>query len=144
MASRQPVFWPLLLDSSYALLSFYGQSIARPAWGFVASLFAFAAAYALPLLLLGKVGFWQAMAFAAEYSAHNFIPLLNTLFRFALAPSGYTTGFETRLGALHRALFIHARRPIRLDHRRFHFSAALRGVLLFLLLLGLRNRFRMK
>ena len=138
-------FWPLLLDSTYALLSFYGQSISRPIWGFVASLFAFASAYALPLLLPGKVGFLQAVGFAAEYSGHNFMPLLNTLFRFALTPSGYTTGFETRLDAIHRQLFIHGQSGL-FDWivAASVFQQLFGGVLLFLLLLGLRNKFRLK
>lgn len=136
-------FWALLLDSAYALLSNYGQSISRPIWGFIASFAAFAVAYTLPLL--GKVGFEQAVVFAVEYSAHNFFPLLNTLFRFALTPSGFTTGFETRLDAIHRQLFIHGQTGL------FDWIVAasvlqqlVGGVLLFLLLLGLRNKFRLK
>ncbi len=131
-------FWPLLLDSAYALLSDYGRSIAPPLYGFIASFVLFAAFYSG--MLVDRVGMGLRLIFSLEYSWHNALPFLNTLFRFALRPEDYASGFELRLKQVQET--------IGLDFDWFVLASVVQqlfgGVLLFLLLLGLRNKFRLK
>ena len=131
-------FWPLLLDSAYALLSNYGQSISRPLWGFAASLFGFGAFYSG--MLVDRMPLGQRLVFALEYSWRNTVPFFNTLFRFALKPEGFASGFDRHLKDASLAIgpdfdWIVAASV---------FQQLFGGVLLFLLLLGLRNKFRLK
>ena len=131
-------FWPLLLDFAYALLSNYGQSISRPLWGFAASLFGFGAFYSG--MLVDRMPLGQRLVFALEYSWRNTVPFFNTLFRFALKPEGFASGFDRHLKDASLAI----------GHDFDWIIAAsvaqqlLGGILLFLLLLGLRNKFRLK
>ncbi len=131
-------FWPLLLDSAYALFSDYGRSIARPIYGFIASFVLFTALYSG--LLVDRIGMGLRLVFSLEYSWHNTLPFLNTLFRFALRSADYSSGFELRLKQVQET--------IGLDFDWFVLASVIQqifgGVLLFLLLLGLRNRFRLK
>lgn len=131
--------WSLLLDSGYRALSGYGQSVTRPLVGFCASFVVSAIYYAL-FVLTQAMPLEKSLGFSAEYSFRNTFPLTNTLFRFALQPNDYESEFETRMSLVANSASVWMDAII-------HFSVAqqaIGAVLLFLLLLGLRNRFRMK
>lgn len=140
----------LFLDSAYSLLSGYGQSVWRPLSWLATSFAAFWFVYA-PLILLNAMPLEKSIWFATEYSARNTVPLTNTLFRFALAPTDYKSGFVARMDEVHAATS-----EVTTDGSMaagglmdwiIGFSIAqqiIGAILLFLLILGLRNKFRMK
>jgi uncharacterized protein YjbI with pentapeptide repeats len=132
-------FWPLLFSGIYYAFSNFGQSYFRPtAWlAFFGTFFATLYYVLLPNALAG----WDRVLFSAEYSVRNLIPFLGSLFRFSARPvtEGFATGFEKNLSLINEAhggidLFIYLGVVEQL----------IGGILFFLLLLGLRNVFRMK
>lgn len=128
-----------LLDNFYWLLSRYGQSIARPLCSLVGSFFGFAAIYAGILRNTGS--FEESVPFIFEYSFRNTLPLVNTLFRNAPSPNeSYTHGFETRMVDAFSTVGSNADWIVNISI----LQQAIGAILLFLLLLGLRNRFRLK
>lgn len=92
------------------------------------------------MILLSVMPLEKSLAFILEYSAHNTLPLTNTLFRFALTPKEYASGFEASMTK------IFATAGGVSDWLVFFsvIQQAIGAILLFLLLLGLRNRFRLK
>jgi hypothetical protein len=131
-------FFALFFNSLYGFLGGYGQSFTKPMKGLFASWILFGIVYfglASSVLPLS-----DRFLFAAEYSARSAIPLLNSLFRFSISPSDtYVSAFEQRYSALEDALG-------NIDW--FTYLAIIQQfiglVLLFLLLLALRNTFRLK
>ncbi len=131
-------FFPLLFNSLYGILGGYGQSFTKPMKGLLASWLLFGIVYfglASSVLSLS-----DRILFAAEYSVRSAIPLLNSLFRFSISPSdSYRSGFEKRFSSVEGALG-------NIDW--FTYLAVTQQfiglVLLFLLLLALRNTFRLK
>ncbi|WP_162889349.1 hypothetical protein [Maritalea myrionectae] len=132
-------FWPLFFSGIYYAFSNFGQSYFRPsAWLALFGTF-FATLYYV--LLPNALAGWDRILFSAEYSVRNLIPFLGSLFRFSARPvtQGFATGFEKNLSLINEAhggidLFIYLGVVEQL----------IGGILFFLLLLGLRNVFRMK
>ena len=82
---------------------------------------------------------WEALRFAFSHSLRNFLPLLSPLFRFAPYPEGQKSWYYRKideLGMLDVPFGWFAGLGI--------LQTIIGSVLLFLLLLGLRNRFRLK
>ncbi|MEP2942260.1 MAG: pentapeptide repeat-containing protein [Hyphomicrobiales bacterium] len=127
----------LLINWFYFTLSNFGQSYLRPLVCLLISLVVFIAPY-----------FWmvrsflptsEALWFGFDHSWRNFMPLLNSLFRFAYRPENHETPYEKSYNAL-------------IAHETTIDCLITLGIaqnfigliLLFLLLLGLRNKFRLK
>lgn len=129
--------FPLLLNSLYGLLSYYGQSIARPCWAMISSWFFFW------LLAIGlttpQMGTLKAFSFSALHSLFNIVPLIGGLFRSAAMPNGHETWYDKTYHEL-----IHA--GFNADYlTAFSTVQQFMGIIFFfLLVLGLRNKFRLK
>ncbi|MCO6185294.1 hypothetical protein [Rhizobium sp. L1K21] len=130
----------LAIDSIYAVLSFYGQSIKRPICGFGISLFGFSLVYSF--ILLSALPLGNSPSFAFYYSLRNTFPFVNTLFRFAPEPTdeNYKSWFQAALDR------VYEQSPAAYEIIDFvaFFQQLIGIVLLFLLLLGLRNKFKMQ
>lgn len=105
----------------------------------------FALAYAILLRDLLPVG--PLIGLTIFYSFRNALPFANSLFRFAAVPSDKT--FHTALQSQLNLIYEHAvaARAEWVLHGVIALSVVqqfLSAILLFLLLLGLRNRFRLK
>jgi len=131
-------FFPLLFNSLYGVLGGYGQSFMRPIFWLTASLLGFSVAYFyLTDSVLGTpAGIW----FAFIYSLRHTFPLVNSFYRFAVKPfEDYESGFQQQFGVVEKAIG---------NIDSFTHLAILQQfiglVLLFLLLLALRNTFRLK
>lgn len=132
-------FWPLLLDTAYRQLSNYGQSIVRPLFGFATSIYLFAFIYSL-CIPTNALPWQQIRGVALENSLRNFVPALNSLLRFTPIPVEYKSGFQhimSNIAAL-------PGNPLDTLIWLSVIQQAIGAILLFLLLLGLRNKFRMK
>ncbi|MFK5978092.1 MAG: hypothetical protein QM488_04325 [Rhizobiaceae bacterium] len=131
-------FWALLFNTFYGRVSFYGQSFSRPLVRLTWIWLCFT--YSYLLLLHPKLSFLSNPFFAAELSARNTVPLLNSLFRSALSPDN---GYEDRFQKVMNQLPTHGvdvNWIVNLGVAQQFVSA----VLLFFLFLGLRNTFRLK
>lgn len=130
-------FFPLLLNSLYKLLSFYGQSIARPLiWMFVSFVAFWVGGLAMIKVMTGSL---QEIGFAAVHSALNSMPLIGTLFRTTSVPEGHISWYDDT----YHQLVDNGLSP--------DWWAAISAgqqiigaVLFFLLFLGFRNKFRLK
>lgn len=130
-------FFPLLLNSLYWLLSFYGQSIARPCWAMVVSFFTFWAGGLV--MIRGMTGSYQEIGFAAVHSALNSMPLIGTLFRTTSTPQGHVSWYdETYHQLADSGLSSDLWAAISAGQQ------IIGAVFFFLLFLGLRNKFRLK
>lgn len=130
-------FFGLAFNTLYHVLSDFGQSYTRPLMWMLASHLGFAAIY---LRIIGyQDAPWQKLAFAASLSARNTIPLLGSLFRFAPEPDGHEAAFQRAYDGL--AL---PQGSVDWLIRLGVTQSILSGVLLFLFLLALRNKFRLK
>ena len=127
----------LLLDHFYGLLSGYGQSYKRPLiWlGGFWTFFAFINL----LTVLKQLNLFEGLFFAARLSLHNLIPFISSLARFVSSPDKYTSGFQTTMNSLESGGVNIG--VLTLFGMTQQFIGA---ILLFLLLLGLRNKFRLK
>lgn len=130
-------FLSLLFNSIYWHLSNYGQSFLLPIGWLLSSFAVFSSIYAG--LILPNLCSWSNVLYTLELSFKNSIPLLNSLFRFSASPDGYKTGFQKMIDALPDA-DAHVDLLIYLGVAQQLIS----GILLFFILLGLRNRFRLK
>lgn len=130
-------FWQLLFNTIYWKVSFYGQSYLRPL-GWLASSFAtFATIYALMAAL--PIGGWQSLAFGITYSFKNNLPFLGTLTRSVPSPEGHISWFALQLQAIKDA------QPGPDWFTVLGTGQAMLSLFFFFfLLLGLRNKFRLK
>lgn len=130
-------FGPLLLNSMYWLLSGFGQSIARPCLAMISSWFAFW------LLAIGlttpQMGTLKAFSFSAFHSLFNVVPLIGGLFRSAAMPKGHETWYDKTYHELIHDGFNANYLTVFSTLQQF-----LGIIFLFLLVLGLRNKFRLK
>ncbi|AVX02624.1 hypothetical protein MXMO3_00076 [Maritalea myrionectae] len=132
-------WWPLFVSWLYMKASNFGQSYGRPLECLAALLVLFYSLYlfAWPSSLTG----WQGIKFSFLHSLRNLIPFFDTLIRNGVQPElgEYLTGYERDINAIYQA-----------TGSVTWFSALgiveqlIGGVLFFLLLLGLRNTFRMR
>lgn len=132
-------FWPLLLDSAYAMTSNYGQSVWLPILWMLMSFFVYVFLYAF-LVLTSAMPVENSLEFAAAYSLLNAIPLISTLARFSIKPEEHSSGFDLLISDVsHKAGSV-------MDWVMVlgMVQQAIGAILLFLLFLGLRNRFRLK
>lgn len=127
----------LLANWLYWITSNYGRSYEVPFYWMVASFVGFATHYAwwlnryVPMEDAGDFAFW--------FSLKNTVPFLGTLFRFVAEPENYTSQFDKVYSAAADAgLNVDA-----LIHTGL-FQGVLSLIFFFFLLLGLRNRFRLK
>jgi|GEM_PF-7110314 len=130
-------FFPLLLNSLYWLLSFYGQSIARPLiWMFVSFLTFWAGGLGMIKYMTGSL---QEFWFAGVHSTLNSMPLIGSLFRTTSTPKGHTSWYDETYHQL-------ADKGLSVDWWAAisAFQQIIGAVLFFLLFLGLRNKFRLK
>lgn len=130
-------FWQLLFNTIYWKVSFYGQSYLRPLGWLAASYLGFATHYVW--WLQRYVPAPDAAHFAWWFSLKNTIPFLGSLFRFAPAPEGHVSRFDQVFAqAADTGLNVDA------VIQTGVFQSVLGAVFLFFLLLGLRNKFRLK
>ena len=136
-------FAGLLFNTLYWRLSDYGQSFTKPlkwmgvSFGFFLFFYAFALARILPLAerMEGNDIVWLA----GELSFRNSVPLIGTAFRFAISPEGQQTWFEENYER-----FAEVAGTFEPLHWLSMSQSLIGAILLFLFLLGLRNRFRLK
>lgn len=127
----------LLFNTLYHQLGNFGQSYLRPLAWMAASFCFFAAVYGL---IIGKAGGWPAnLLFALETSLRNAVPLFGALFKAIPAPKDHKSAFDRMFATLSDA-------GVNMDLIGWIGMAQslFGGVLLFLLLLALRNKFRLK
>ena len=130
-------FFGLLFNSLYWWLSDFGQSFVRPlVWLGVS----FLSIWGLCLFLIrDTLTPEDRLWFAADFSFRNMLPLFGSLFRFAAAPKDHISWYQKTYHKLAIAE-INIDRLISLG-----IGQNLVGtVLLFLFLLALRNKFRLK
>ncbi|MEM1285226.1 MAG: hypothetical protein AAGH43_07540 [Pseudomonadota bacterium] len=135
--TEHTTFWQLLANTIYWKVSFYGQSYLRPlAWMFGNFGF-FAALYTLMAVL--PIGGWNSLWFGTTYSFKNSLPFLGTITRSVPSLDGHTSWFAKQLGKFEGV------QP-GLDWLTVLGTgqAILSLIFFFFLLLGLRNRFRLK
>lgn len=138
-------FAGLLFNTFYWKLSDFGQSFTLPLIWMCRIILVFAVANVVvvqigaPATLAIISSRFEAMMFSAVLSLKNAIPLLGSLFRFAAAPESHKGWFQTYYDTLkqHTAT---ADWLIGLGV----LESIIGGVLLFLFLLALRNKFRLK
>lgn len=130
-------FWQLLFNTIYWKVSFYGQSYLRPLAWLGASFATFATIYSLMAAL--PIGGWNSLWFGITYSFKNSLPFLGTLTRSVPSPEGHTSWFAQQLSLLKDA---------QVGPDWFTVlgtgQAMLSLFFFFFLLLGLRNKFRLK
>lgn len=130
-------FWQLFFNTIYWKVSFYGQSYLRPLGWLAGSFATFAAIYSLMAAL--PIGGWQSLAFGITYSFKNSLPFLGTLTRSVPSPEGHVSWFALQLQAIKDA------QP---GPDWFTIlgtgQAMLSLFFFFFVLLGLRNKFRLK
>ena len=130
-------FFGLLFNSLYWWLSDFGQSYVRPLVWLGISFLAFAAACLT--LIRDTLTLTDRLWFAADFSFRNMLPLFGSLFRFAAAPKDHVSWYQKTYEKLATA-------GVDID-RLINFGIAqnlIGTVLLFLFLLALRNKFRLK
>ncbi|MEO0385714.1 MAG: hypothetical protein AAF234_19435 [Pseudomonadota bacterium] len=129
--------WQLLFNTIYWKVSFYGQSYLRPLGWLGASFATFAAIYSLMAAL--PIGGWQSLAFGITYSFKNSLPFLGTLTRSVPSPEGHVSWFALQLQAIKEA------QPGPDWFTVLGTGQAMLSLFFFFfLLLGLRNKFRLK
>ena len=135
----------LLFNTLYWKISDFGQSFTLPVWWMFRAFLLFAAlnvaviSLGMPATLASIASRFEAIVFSAFLSLKNTIPLLGSLFRFAPAPEEHASWFQRYYDTLKD-------HPATVDWliSLGVVESILGGVLLFLFLLALRNRFRLK
>ncbi|MEP3524870.1 MAG: hypothetical protein ABJN24_05535 [Hyphomicrobiales bacterium] len=130
-------WYELLINSLYSISSNFGQSYWRPASGLAGSLSLFFVLYAV--LISKFLTIAETLCFAFFHSFKNFVPFLGSLFRFAARPEGHPSGYDEIFHEL-----AHDGGPVDWLVYLGIFQNFFGLILLFLLLLGLRNKFRLK
>ena len=135
--TEHTTFWQFLANTIYWKVSFYGQSYLRPLAWMVGTFGVFAAIYTLMAAL--PIGGWNSLWFGITYSLKNSLPFLGTITRSVPSLDGHTSWFANQLGKFENV------QP-GLDWLTVLGTgqAILSLTLFFFLLLGLRNRFRLK
>ncbi len=127
----------LFVDYLYGLLSGYGQSYMRPliSLSILWALFT----YSNMMIVFRTLDFLSGSFFAARLSLHNLVPFISSLSRFVPTPENYTSGFQETLNRL-------ANDGVNIGWLTLlgTVEQLIGAILLFLLLLGLRNKFRLK
>lgn len=135
--TEHTTFWQLLFNTIYWKVSFYGQSYLRPLGWLAGSFATFAAIYSLMAAL--PIGGWQSLAFGIAYSFKNSLPFLGTLTRSVPSPEGHVSWFALQLQAIKDA------QPGPDWFTVLGTGQAMLSLFFFFfLLLGLRNKFRLK
>jgi len=130
-------FFGLLFNTIYWWLSDFGQSFVRPLLWLGVSFFSFAG---LCLYLIrDALTLTDRLWFAVDFSFRNMLPLFGSLFRFASAPKDHVSWYQKTYDRLATA-GVDIDLLIGLGIAQSLFGT----VLLFLLLLALRNKFRLK
>jgi hypothetical protein len=130
-------FLQLLFNTIYWKVSFYGQSYLRPLAWLGASFATFAAVYSLMAAL--PVKGWDSLWFGIIYSFKNSLPFLGTLTRSVPSPEGHVSWFALQLQAIKDA------QPGPDWFTVLGTGQAMLSLFFFFfLLLGLRNKFRLK
>ncbi|MEL6947323.1 MAG: pentapeptide repeat-containing protein [Pseudomonadota bacterium] len=136
-------FAGLFVNSVYRSLSGYGQDYVRPLIWMVVSFFVFFFGYLTIAVETTKPAdrskFIEYSPFAASLSASNTVPLLGSLFRFASVPKDHVSAYDRRYNELKKAGL-----PVDWIVRLSVLQSIIGGILLFLFLLALRNRFRLR
>lgn len=130
-------FFGLLFNSLYWWLSDFGQSFVRPLLWLGGSFVAFAGLclYLIRDTLTPDDRLW----FAVDFSFRNMLPLFGSLFRFAAAPKDHVSWYQKTYEELATA-GVDIDRLISLGIAQNLIGT----VLLFLFLLALRNKYRLK
>lgn len=130
-------FWQLLFNTIYWKVSFYGQSYLCPLGWLSASFATFATIYSL--MATPPLAGWNSLGFGFTYSFKNSLPFLGTLTRSVPSPEGHVSWFALQLDAIKSA------QP---GPDWFTVLGTAQAMLslffFFFLLLGLRNKFRLK
>jgi hypothetical protein len=127
----------LLFNTLYHQLGNFGQSYLRPLAWMASSFLSFAFIYRA---VIGAAGGWPTnLLFALENSFRNSVPLFGALFKAIPAPKDHKSAFDRMFATLADA-------GVNMDLIGWigMAQAFFGGVLLFLLLLALRNKFRLK
>ena len=133
----------LFVDYLYGLFSGYGQSFKRPLIWLIGLWVGFACLNIWKifqeLVFKSELDFWQNIGLSFTISARNLIPFFNSLSRFAPSPKGYESWFQKSMNRLETE-------SVNIDFLTFFgiIEQLIGAILLFLLLLGLRNKFRLK
>ena len=130
-------FTGLLFNSLYHQLSNFGQSYIRPLGWFIVSFIGFATLYYT--MIASKYDAVKSVSFALLYSFRNAIPFMGAIANVAPAPADHTSAFSSLFASIKNA-------GVSIDTLIVLsiFQNLIGGVLLFLLLLALRNKFRLK
>lgn len=130
-------FWQLLFNTIYWKVSFYGQSYLRPLGWLSASFATFATIYSL--MATPPLAGWNSLGFGITYSFKNSLPFLGTLTRSVPSPEGHVSWFALQLDAIKSA------QPGPDWFTVLGTGQAMLSLFFFFfLLLGLRNKFRLK
>ena len=127
----------LLFNTLYYRLSDFGQSFTKPLGWMFTSFIGFT------LLNIWLIGFamqpWDRLHLAWKYSLAHVVPLFTTLFRFGGKPEEFTSRYQTLLNGMDS-------KNIAVDWFIWfgHLQQFIGTILLFLFLLALRNKFRLK
>lgn len=133
----------LFVNWLYWILSYYGQSFMRPLVGLGVSLVLFTCMYLL-IAFYGVETYmplpnWDELRLAVGMSIRNFIPIIGSLFGALLRPEDHSSSFMTVYHDLvHKGLDADWLIAIGIVQN------IIGAVLLFLFLLALRNKFRLK
>ena len=135
-------FWPLMFNSLYNWVSFYGQSFTRPLWRLFLSWAVFA--YAYLCVLSFKLDDRSGTLVGMEMSLRNTLPLSKSLFQQATSSEKIYNGwFQEKVDGL--AL---STTDFNLTLELLVYLGAvqqlLSAIFLFFFFLGLRNKFRLK
>lgn len=130
-------FWQLLFNTIYWKVSFYGQSYLRPLGRLGASFATFA--FIFSLMATPPLAGWNSLFFGITYSFKNSLPFLGTLTRSVPSPEGHLSWFAQQLSLLKDA------QPGPDWFTVLGTGQAMLSLFFFFfLLLGLRNKFRLK
>ena len=138
-------FAGLLFNTLYWKISDFGQSFTLPLLWLFHTFLVFAATNLLVISCLIAAtratisSYTQAIAFSIVLSLKNAVPLLGSLFRFAPAPEGHKGWFQEYYNTLKDD-----QATVDLLISLGVVESIAGGVLLFLFLLALRNRFRLR
>lgn len=135
--TETPSFFGLLFNTIYWWLSGFGQSFVLPLIWLLGSFFSFAGICLY--LIRDALTLTDRLWFAADFSFRNMLPLFGSLFRFAVAPEGHVSWYQKTYDRL-ATTGVDIDRLIVLGI----FQNLIGTVLLFLFLLALRNKFRLK
>ena len=132
-------FWGLLFNTLYYSFSGYGQSFLRPMSWMISSFLSFGIFYCCTIFIFIENWKWSDVGFASLLSLRNVLPIGSVLSRFSITPEEHVSWFSCKYKMLDReGLSVDWITVIGVFQNIF-------GVIfLFLFLLVLRNKFRLK